>query len=205
MIRLRRLPPTRVLRRPRYEVDFGEQAPGRVITTTPATRIDTLVGVDAAWALTRAADDAWAGGTGQWVGAAGPAPRTESDTDLLARRTFELWEYERGHGLLLRSPKAPGLPSTVDLVFEDVDYLSCAAELVGVEVVRAEADDLARIPGVAAGRRAFVLLSEGARNVVVASALRIVEHGSDPSLSPFRPPPFSKEWWSALFGGNPSQ
>ncbi len=192
-----------MLRRPRYEVDLGEQPPGRVITTTPATRIDTILGVDAAWALTRAADDAWAGGTGQWVGAEGHAPRAESEADLLARRRFELWEYERGHGLLLRSPKTQGLPSTVDLIFEDVDYLSCAAELVGVEVVRAEADDLARVPGAAAGRRVFVLLSGETRNLVVASALRIVEHDSDPSLSPFRPPPFSKEWWSGLFSGTP--
>lgn len=202
MIRLRRLPPSRVLRRPRYEVDLGEGA-GTVITTTPATRIDTLVGVDAAWALTRAADDAWAGGTGQWVGAAGQAPTSE--TDPLAGRAFTLWEYERGHGLLLRSPKAPGLPTSVDLLFEDVDFVSCAAELPDLALERAEPDDLARVPRVADGRRVFVLASAGTRHLVVASALRIVEHDSDPELSPFRPPPFSKGWWSALFGGTPSQ
>jgi hypothetical protein len=71
MIRLRRLPPTGLLHRKRYEIEFpsasGTGSPTRKVTTTPVTAIDQVVGVGDAWTLVHAADDAWDGESGQWV------------------------------------------------------------------------------------------------------------------------------------------
>lgn len=71
MIRLIRLPPTGILRRKRYEVEFPSSderfGPSYTVTTTPVTAIDKIVGVGDAWTLVHAADDAWKGESGRWV------------------------------------------------------------------------------------------------------------------------------------------
>lgn len=71
MIRLRRIPPKGLLRRRLYEIDLSaEMANGastRSVTSTPVTTIDKFIGVGDAWALVRAADDAWNGRSGDWV------------------------------------------------------------------------------------------------------------------------------------------
>jgi hypothetical protein len=69
MIRVRRLAP-RAFRRRRYEVEFvdpdGRPQWSRV-TRTPVTLIDRYLGVGDAWAVVKAADDAWTSGNGDWV------------------------------------------------------------------------------------------------------------------------------------------
>ncbi len=71
MIRLRRIPPTGLLRRRRYEIEFPavdqSSSPRREITSTPVTVIDRQVGVGEAWTLVHAADAAWDGQSGEWV------------------------------------------------------------------------------------------------------------------------------------------
>lgn len=209
MVRLRRLPPTRVLRRPVYEVDFaGSSADGNVTTTTtPATLIDTRIGVTEAWDLVAAADAAWTGGTGPWVshdGGVPAAPDADPEGNPLAGRSFQLWEYNAGRGgLLIRSPRGAGSDSNVDLIFDQVEYLACPQSLPDLALVHAEDDDQARA-GAALGietvpGRVFVLLSQGQRHLVVAASCRVIEHVGDPLASPFQPVRFGKDWWADVF------
>jgi hypothetical protein len=105
-------------------------------------------------------------------------------------RRFQLWEYQVSHGaLLIRSPKGPSAEVNVDLVFDGVEFLSCVRLLRGVEVVRAETDDLRRVSDsfgeVSDPDQVFVLLSDGVRHLVVASSLRIAEHDGEIFDSPF--------------------
>jgi hypothetical protein len=71
VIRLRRIAPRGLLRRPRYEIEFPAAVPSdvprREETSTPVTAIDPYVGVGDAWTLVHAANDAWDGQAGEWV------------------------------------------------------------------------------------------------------------------------------------------
>lgn len=71
VIRIRRITPTRVLRRRRYEIEVSggaePQSPKRETTTAPVTALGQHLGVGDAWALVHAADAAWNGETGEWV------------------------------------------------------------------------------------------------------------------------------------------
>jgi len=215
MIRLRRLPPTRVLRRPVYQVEATRTATGpgwTRTTTTPATLIDTEVGVAEAWALVAAADAAWTSGTGPWVGAeavpVGEAPveALGATVDALAGRAFQLWEYGAAHrGLLLRSPKGQGHETNVDVVFDNVGFVSCPQALPELAVVPPEAEDVARVADALGelepGARVFVLACRGRHHLVVASACRVIEHVGNPVASPFDSARFSRDWWADLFGG----
>ena len=211
MLRMRRLPPTRALRRPVYEIEAGpsrEHPSGwATTTTTPATTIDTLIGVDEAWALVAAADAAWTGGVGPWVNPDGvPDPADGPAGDPLAGRSFQLWEYAAQHGnLLIRSPRGVGHDTNVDLVFDKVQYLACPKALRDLALGHAEAEDLDRVTA-ALGEleppaRVFVLVSGAARHLVVARSCRVIEHVGDPGDSPFDPTRFSRDWWSGLFNG----
>ena len=216
MLRIRRLPPTRVLRRPVYEIEAGPSAAHpsgwTATTTTPATRIDTLIGVEEAWALVDAADAAWTGGVGAWVSpdgvvtaepeAAGEPPSSEP----LAGRSFQVWEYDVGHGsVLFRSPMDAGHQTNLDLIFDKVTYLACPSRLTEPVLVAAEPEDHARleaaIGAVTAPQRLFVLAEQGRRHLVVATSCRVIEHLADPLSSPFAAPRFSRDWWSTLLNG----
>lgn len=71
VIRIRRLPSTRVLRRRRYEVSWsaGElgEATGSKVTTSPLGMLDPVLGVGDAWSVIDAADRAWDGRVGAWA------------------------------------------------------------------------------------------------------------------------------------------
>lgn len=216
MLRMRRLPPTRVLRRPVYEIEAGpsEEHPSgwTKTTTTPATLIDTQIGVTEAWALVDAADAVWTGGVGPWVNPDGVAgsetddARSGPSADPLAGREFRLWEFGPRHdGVLVRSPKGHGHDTNVDLVFDHVEYLSCPRTLPDLALVHADQPDRDRVAAavgeVEPPSRVFVLLSGGARHLVVATACRVIEHVGDPMTSPFDPARFSRDWWSGLFNG----
>ncbi|MDQ7993784.1 MAG: hypothetical protein AAGC63_17075 [Propionicimonas sp.] len=217
MIRLRRLPPTKLLRRPVYEVESGPSAADPAgwtrTTTTPATLIDTQLGVAEAWALVAAADAAWTRGTGAWVSpealsAAGAAfEQGDPAADPLAGRGFQLWEYGAGHGgLLVRSPKGHGQETNVDVVFDHVEFVSCPKVLPELAILPADPDDLASaaaaVGELTAPAQVFVLGCQGRRHLVVASACRVIEHVGSPIASPFDPARFSRDWWADLFGGD---
>ena len=71
MIRIRRIPPRGLLRRPRYEAEIVDERVSRTVwqgeTTSPATTIDTFIGIPEAWALKAAADQAWTRGSSEWI------------------------------------------------------------------------------------------------------------------------------------------
>lgn len=216
MLRIRRLPPTRVLRRPVYEIEAGPSAvhPSgwTTTTTTPATQIDTLIGVEEAWALVDAADAAWNGGVGAWVspdGVTTAEPETPGEapsSDPLAGRSFQVWEYEVSHGsVLFRSPMDAGHETNVDLIFDKVTYFACPSRLPELELVAADPQDHARVEREAgafqAPQRLFVLAVQGRRHLVVAASCRVIEHLADPLSSPFAAPRFSRDWWSTLLNG----
>lgn len=70
-VRIRRLPPSRVLRRRRYEVEVSGPEPSvvllRKITTGPVYTVEPYLGIGEAHALVDAANRHWRGGTGPWV------------------------------------------------------------------------------------------------------------------------------------------
>jgi hypothetical protein len=99
-------------------------------------------------------------------------------------RRFQLWEYRVSHGaLLIRSPKGPSAETNVDLVFSGVEYIGCPRMLRGVELVPAAAADIERVReefgAVAHPNQVFVLLSDGARHVVVAASCHVSENLDD--------------------------
>jgi len=74
MIRIRRIP-KRVLHRPRCEVEYRpveiDQGWSRV-PAHPVLDLERIIGTGDAWALIRAADNAWDGTVGQWILLDGP-------------------------------------------------------------------------------------------------------------------------------------
>lgn len=74
MIRVRRLPKP-LLRRAQYEVEYrppGADRGWHKLTAHPVFDLEQVIGTGDAWALIRAADEAWDGSTGQWVTVLGP-------------------------------------------------------------------------------------------------------------------------------------
>jgi hypothetical protein len=71
MIRIRRCEPRGIFRRPRYEIELGNDSTGTIIwlrqTSTPVTLVDPHVGIAEAWALINAADRAWDTGSRDWI------------------------------------------------------------------------------------------------------------------------------------------
>lgn len=99
-------------------------------------------------------------------------------------RRFQLWEYRVGHGaLLIRSPRGPNVETNIDLVFSGVEYVACPRMLRGVELVSATDEDAQRVSDafgtVVAPDRVFVLLSAGARHIVVALTCHVNENLDD--------------------------
>lgn len=109
---------------------------------------------------------------------------------LMSDRRFQLWEYHVSHGnLLIRSPKGPQENADIDIVFNGVELVCCPRFMRGIELVSANESDIAmaltKIGEIEPEDHVFVLLSEGVRNIVVASSLRIAQHCSDIFDSPF--------------------
>lgn len=105
-------------------------------------------------------------------------------------RLFQLWEYRVSHGgLMIRSPRGPNTSTNVDLIFDGVELLCCARILRGLELVRPEEGDVAKVYDflgeLAGSDGVFVFASEGVRHIVVASSFRVVEHEGDIFDSPF--------------------
>lgn len=64
-----------------------------------------------------------------------------SEPILSFERQFQLWTYTVGHGqLLLRSPKAPGHPERIDVLFKDVTWINLPTLLHGLHVEVAEGE-----------------------------------------------------------------
>lgn len=104
-------------------------------------------------------------------------------------RRFQVWEYRVSHGsLLIRSPKSLQIGQNIDLVFVGVEYMSVPRLLRGV-VLEHGADEDVLVANVAIGDvdrdRVFVLVSEGRRHLVVASACQVDENDGDVFGSPF--------------------
>ena len=74
MIRIRRLP-RRLLHRVKYEVEYRPDVRDQgwiKVTAYPVFDLELVVGTGDAWAMIRAADDAWDGSTGRWATVLGP-------------------------------------------------------------------------------------------------------------------------------------
>jgi hypothetical protein len=104
-------------------------------------------------------------------------------------RRFQLWEYRVSHGsLLIRSPKGPDAEMNIDLVFSGVEFVACPRTLRGLELVEVTSDDIKRVDAefgpVVAPDHVFVLLSGGARHMVIASSCRVSENLDDIFDSP---------------------
>jgi hypothetical protein len=59
-------------------------------------------------------------------------------------REFQIWNYTTSHGqLLLRSPKAAGRPTRVDVLFSDVRAIELRASLPTLAIEEVEPNDVA--------------------------------------------------------------
>lgn len=99
-------------------------------------------------------------------------------------RRFQLWEYRVSHGaLLIRSPKGADAETNIDLVFSGVEYVACPRMLRGVELAAVTPEDMHRagegFGPVVAPDQVFVLLSAGARHLVIAASCRVSENLDD--------------------------
>ncbi|MHC5797054.1 hypothetical protein ACVXZ4_12925 [Lacisediminihabitans sp. FW035] len=88
------------------------------------------------------------------------------------------------HGsLLVRSPKGPDAETNIDLVFSGVEYVACPRMLRGLELVEVTPDDIQRVGAefgaVVAPNQVFLLLSAGARHLVIASSCRVNKNLDD--------------------------
>lgn len=101
-----------------------------------------------------------------------------------ADRRFQLWEYRVSHGaLLIRSPKGPETETNVDFVFSGVEYIACPRMLRGLELGTVTPEDVDRVTErfgrVVPPDQVFVLVSAGARHLVVATSCVVNENLDD--------------------------
>lgn len=105
-------------------------------------------------------------------------------------RAFQLWEYKVSHGsLLIRSPKAPGVSTNIDLVCVGVEYLAVPRHIKGLDLAKpsaAEVSQLSELLGKPiAASRVRLISSGGHRFPIVAASFRISENEDDIFASPF--------------------
>jgi len=89
---------------------------------------------------------------------------------------------------LIRSPKSSHFEQNVDIMFVGVEYLRVPSSLQGVVLDESTDEDLSEVKGVAENvdrGRVHVLISEGNRFIVVASACKVSENDGDIFESPF--------------------
>lgn len=105
-------------------------------------------------------------------------------------RMFQLWEYRVSHGsLLIRSPKAPGIPTNIDLVCLGVEYLALPRHIRGVDLLEPtpqEVEDLGQLmhkPVQPSHVR--IVASEGQRFPIIAASFQVSENDNDIFASPF--------------------
>jgi hypothetical protein len=96
-------------------------------------------------------------------------------------RRFQLWTYTVGHGqLLLRSPKASGLPTRIDVLFKNVAALHLPTMLNGLAISEATEDEKSKLdvrvdPLRLEGRRVFLVREQHFTGYVVAGVVAWVE------------------------------
>jgi hypothetical protein len=111
-------------------------------------------------------------------------------SSLTQGRQFQLWEYHGSHGsLLIRSPAAPGVATSIDIICVGVEYLAAPRYLGEIVVSEAAADEILGLEGILQKKldpsRVWALQGSRCRSLVVAAALRIQEHTGDIFDSPF--------------------
>lgn len=92
-------------------------------------------------------------------------------------RSFQMWDFRVGHGqLLLRSPKAPGLATRVDLLFKNVAAICLPTVLDELTLFEATDEERAGMqlpvePRQLRGRKLFVLRGSSISGYVLAGAV----------------------------------
>jgi len=105
-------------------------------------------------------------------------------------RHFQLWEYKVSHGsLLVRSPRKPTIQTNIDIIFVGVEFIGTPRHFNGIDLMQGTQDDV-KSAGATLGRevqaeQVFVLISEGSRYFVVATACKLDENEGDIFDSPF--------------------
>jgi len=110
--------------------------------------------------------------------------KVETKVEVQSGRQYRLWEFRVSHNqLLLRSPMREGEHRNHDLIFVGVDYLAMPTTLTGIEVHRAEDDDVreleSKLGRAVAPTNAYALVSGGRRHLLVAAAMQSIENELD--------------------------
>lgn len=115
---------------------------------------------------------------------------------LDSKRHFQIWEYTVGHKqLLLRSVKATGLPTRIDILFKNVAAIHLCTTLDGLTISEAAEVQMIDLqlqtnPQILAGRKAFVVRGADFEGYVVAGTLAWHEDDGeydDPSYFQLKP------------------
>jgi hypothetical protein len=89
-------------------------------------------------------------------------------------RQFQMWSYIVSHSqLLLRSPKAPGLPTRIEVLFKDVSLIHLETSLDGLSICEVEwssADLPVDISQVPTRHRLFRVATNAITGYVAAAA-----------------------------------
>jgi len=92
-------------------------------------------------------------------------------------RRFQMWAYTVGHGeLLLRSPKAPGLPTRIDVLFKNVSGIHLPTLSDGLQISEATEKEETKLRSQLSssrleGRKVFVVRVEGFMGYVIAGVV----------------------------------
>jgi hypothetical protein len=96
---------------------------------------------------------------------------------LNSQRHFQVWEYTVGHRqLLLRSVKATGIPTRIDILFKNVAAIDLRTTLDGLTISEATEDQkinpkLQRDSEIVYKRKVFIVRGSNFEGYVVAGAL----------------------------------
>jgi hypothetical protein len=96
---------------------------------------------------------------------------------LDCQRLFQIWEYTVGHRqLLLRSVKATGIPTRIDILFKDVAAIQLRTTLDGLTISEATEDQkidlqLQTNSDIVNKRKVFIVRGLNFEGYVVAGAL----------------------------------
>ena len=114
-------------------------------------------------------------------------------------REFQLWTYRVGHGeLLLRSPKAPGYPTRIDILFKSVQAVELRSRIETLVVEEAQASEVLNratkpMAFVEKGHKIYLIKSKDWVGLIIAGAVfwaeDLGEYGQPSSLLQDLPPP----------------
>ena len=112
---------------------------------------------------------------------------------LMEGRRFQLWEYHVSHGsILIRSPAAPEVKTSVDIICMGLEYIAAPRHLGEITICQPAPTELEQLENMLKKKlspsHVWALQGSTGRFLIVAASLHIREHHGDIFESPFSIP-----------------